>query len=190
MSDGPHKSLSMRRGWKRFAARADKVVFEPEQVADAVCSALEGDWKQEVAPHLAAIRDVVGDSEDALPFKDLITGELEGLKRLNPGNSLWSAVIDGVIQAVVSGKTGFDALVAGATAALHDRAAGGAFQVEEHWRRKTSQARTERVRARLMDGIARAPIGECARRLLGLQPSGATDHAPKHDGLDDGVRLP
>ena len=81
MSDGPHKSLPMRRGWKKFSARADKAVFERDQVADAVGPALEGDWKQDVAPHLAAIRDVVGDSEQASLFVDQSASELEALKR-------------------------------------------------------------------------------------------------------------
>lgn len=187
---GPIRAWPCGRGWKKFAARADKAVFEPDQVRDAVCLALEADWRQEVAAHIAAIRSILGDSEPALPFKDLTTRELEGLKRLNPGKSLWHAVIDGVIQAVLGGQTGADALLTGGTEALLDRAARGARQVEEHWRRKTSEARTERMRARLMDGIARAPIGDCVRGLLGLQSSSPTDHAARHDGVDDGVRLP
>lgn len=189
MSDGPHKSLRMRRGWKKFSARADQVVFESDQVRDAVCPALEGDWKIEVAPHLAAIRDVLGDSAPALPFKDLIVSDLERLKRRNPGNSLWCAVIDGAIQAVLNDSAGRDALLAGATAALRDHAARCAYQVEEHWLRKTSERRTERMRARMMEGIASAPIAALARRLLGLQSSNATDRPATHDGLDDGVRF-
>ena len=35
MSDGPHKSLNMRSGWKKLAERADQPAFEPEHVADA-----------------------------------------------------------------------------------------------------------------------------------------------------------
>jgi hypothetical protein len=189
MSDGPHKSLRMRRGWKKFAARADKAIFEPDHVRDAVCPALEGDWNVEVAPHLAAIQNVLGDSAPALPFKDLIVSDLEGLKRRNPGNSLWCAVIDGTIHAVLNGSAGPDALLAGATAALLDRGARGVCQVEEHWLRKTTERRTERMRARMMEGIAGAQIGELARRLLGLQSWNVTDRPAKHDGLDDGVRL-
>jgi hypothetical protein len=179
----------MRRGWKKFSARADKAVFERDQVADAVGPALEGDWKQDVAPHLAAIRDVVGDSEQASLFVDQSASELEALKRLNPGNSLWRALIDNVIQAVLAGRAGPDALLDGAQAALLDRAARGVCQVEEHWLRKTSEARTERVRARMMDGIASAPIQVLARRLLGFESSNETDRPQKRDGLDDGVRL-
>jgi hypothetical protein len=35
MSDGPHKSLGMRPGWKRFAKRSDKAAYERDQVAEA-----------------------------------------------------------------------------------------------------------------------------------------------------------
>ncbi len=40
MSDGPHRSLNMRRGWKRFAKRADKEAYAPEEVCDAIPAAL------------------------------------------------------------------------------------------------------------------------------------------------------
>jgi len=36
MSDGPHRTLPMRRGWKRLAKRADKSAFNAEDVKDAV----------------------------------------------------------------------------------------------------------------------------------------------------------
>ena len=47
MSDGPHKSLPMRVGWKKFAKCADKAAFEPDQLADLAIPALEGDWRPE-----------------------------------------------------------------------------------------------------------------------------------------------
>ncbi len=189
MSDGPHKSLPMRRGWKKFAARADKAVFEPNQVAEAVAPALEGDWEEEVASHLNALRGVVGNGDEPSLFQHESVSELESLKRDNPGNSLWCALIDNVIQAVLAGHAGRDALLAGARATLFDRAARGICQVEEHYLRRTTEARTERLRARMHKGIASAPIETLARRLVGLESPNAASRPPKREGLDDGVRL-
>ena len=76
-------------------------------------------------------------------FNTRASSELESLKRANPGNSLWCALIDNVIQAVLAGHAGRDALLAGARAALFDRAARGICQVEEHYLRRTTEARTE-----------------------------------------------
>ena len=44
MSDGPHRSLKMPRGWKKLAERADKKAYAPEEVRHALPEALEQDW--------------------------------------------------------------------------------------------------------------------------------------------------
>ena len=91
MSDGPHKSLPMRAGWKKFAERADKAAYDPEQVADLAIPALEGDWREEVAPHIDSLRKALGDGRQGLLFGEQRTAELKALKRLNPGAPLWHA---------------------------------------------------------------------------------------------------
>jgi hypothetical protein len=188
MSDGPHKSLPMRAGWKKFAERADKAAFEPDQVAQAAIPALEGDWEEEVAPHLAALRNVLGDNRQRSLFGNANTAELEAMKRLNPGNSLWRAVVDDVARAVAAGRTGEQALLEGAANALLDRGARGARQVEEHYLRRTDETRARGVRARIETGISRAPIEAMARRVLGMT-AGEKQQSQKLQGLDDGVRL-
>ena len=47
MSDGPHRSLKMPRGWKKLAEHADKKAYAPEEVRDALPDALEQDWRAE-----------------------------------------------------------------------------------------------------------------------------------------------
>ena len=49
MSDGPHKSLNMKPGWKKVAERADLAAFEPEQVSEKLMSALQDDWATRMA---------------------------------------------------------------------------------------------------------------------------------------------
>jgi hypothetical protein len=189
MSDGPHKSLPMRGGWKKFAERADKAAFEPEQVASAAVPALEDDWQEDVAPNLGALRQIVGDACQLTLFGSANTAALEELKRLNPGNSLWRAVVDGVAQAVAGGQTGDEALLNGATAALLDRGARAIRQVEEHYLRRAGENRALNVRTRMEDGMSRAPVETLGRRMLGFDPGTAPQQPEKLQGLDDGVRL-
>jgi hypothetical protein len=49
MSDGPHRSLPMRRGWKRVAERGDKRAYASEEVSEAIIVALEQDCRQEMS---------------------------------------------------------------------------------------------------------------------------------------------
>ena len=48
MSDGPHRSLPLRPGWKRTAERADTPAYEATEVTRAASRALEDDWRAEV----------------------------------------------------------------------------------------------------------------------------------------------
>ena len=48
MSDGPHRSLPMRQGWKRVAERGANDNFTTEQIAAAIVPALEQDWHADV----------------------------------------------------------------------------------------------------------------------------------------------
>lgn len=188
MSDGPHKSLPMRPGWKKFAERADRAAFEPDQVAELAVPALEEDWREDVAPHIGALRNVLGDAGQRSLFGDADTGALEALKRLNPGNSLWRAVVDRVAQAVAEGQDGADALLHGVRNALLDRGARGVRQVEEHYLRRTEESRAQRVGRRMEDGLSRAAVEAMARRVLGLD-AGSAPQPKKLQGLDDGVRF-
>ncbi|MDP1701733.1 MAG: hypothetical protein Q8L53_12350 [Aestuariivirga sp.] len=189
MSDGPHKSLPMRKGWKKFAEHADKAAFELEQVADAAIPALEGDWWEDVAPSIDALRKIVGDTRQFSLFGNISMEAIEALKQNNPGNSLLCAVVDGVVRAVASGQTNEEALLSGAIAALIDRGARAIRQVEEHYLRKAGANRAYDMRTRMEDGISRAPVEALGRRMLGFDPRIAPLKPQKLQGLDDGVRL-
>ena len=60
MSDGPHRSLKMPRGWKKLAEHADKKAYAPEEVRDALPDALEQDWRSEVPDGVCSrVRDIL-----------------------------------------------------------------------------------------------------------------------------------
>ena len=48
MSDGPHRSLPMRRPWKTVAECADNAAFEVDEIREAIVPALEQDCRREM----------------------------------------------------------------------------------------------------------------------------------------------
>ena len=136
MSDGPHRSLNMPRGWKRLAERADNKAYAPEEVRDALPEALEHDWRAEVPDNVCRrVRDILSDSQSSL-FGDQRAKRLEALRRETAGYALGNTFLDYAIRAAARGRCGDEALREAAGKALTDRAARGARQVEEHYYRE------------------------------------------------------
>lgn len=191
MSDGPHKSLGMRKGWNKFAERADKPVYEQDQVAEALHAALAGDWRAERCDKFVdEIRKAIGD--DGQKQKQLFEkdkkSKLDALKKLTgAGYRLRRMLLDNAQLALESGSTA-DTILEATKNTILDGAGRGIRDVEEHWRRKTTERRTARVRDRLENCVTPQAIDSIARKLLKMDS--AVSPAPvKRDGLDEGVRL-
>lgn len=184
MSDGPHRSLPMRRGWKRVAECGDNYAFAPEEVSQALIPALEEDCRDEMTSEFINAFHGLYNSL----FRDQLESELESLREA-AGSGIGRVVLDHAIQRAARGETGFDAPVKAIVDALTDRAARGARQVEEHYCRKSTE-RAHGVRARIEEGIghANSAIEGLARRVLKIDP-GSSPRSQKQQGLDDGVRL-
>lgn len=191
MSDGPHRSLPMRQGWRNLAERADRCAFEPEQVADAVPEALGDDWREEGCDVVRDIRAVLGDGRQPSLFAGEKQDALDALKKLSgAGYQLRRLVLDSVVQAVDDGFTGTDALVEGAANALAIRCGAGVRQVEEHYLRKSTDNRAANVRQRIEKSGAMSDFKGIARRFLKIDGSSSATPAKKQlNGLDDGVRF-
>jgi hypothetical protein len=178
----------MRRGWQRVAECGDNRAFAPEEVTAAIIPALEEDCRAELpSEFLENLCRVYRDQEVSL-FKDELAARLEALRAI-AGYGIGRVILDHAIQLSERGETGLDGgAVKAVIAALTDRAARGARQVEEHYCRRSTEPRALRVRARIEDAIdnARSGIEGFARRTLKLDfgPSAAVR---KNRGLDDGV---
>ena len=189
VSDGPHRSLPMTRGWKRLAERADSRAYEPEEIGDALPAALAQDWNAEVpAGLLAEIRKVVGDRQKSLLGDDRLD-RLEALRTLAAGRALSGVLLDCAMQAVVDGHCGDDAIKKATANALGDRAARRSRQVEEHYLRKSSGRRAVHVRHRIEDGVNRADVAAIAGQLLGFSSAKGNTRPKLKSGLDQGVSL-
>lgn len=91
MSDGPHRSLAMRRRWKLVAERADKRSYTVGDITDAVVPALEQDCRAEMSPaFIAGLRRV---AEEPSLFPD--AARFESLRPL-AGSGIARSVLDNV----------------------------------------------------------------------------------------------
>ncbi len=182
MSDGPHRSLPMRPGWKRVAERAHNRNYEPSQVQEALLLALVNDCRIELSDSF--VSSFYGAYGTLL--KEDLPNQLEGLRGA-AGAGLGRTVLDYAIQLVVSGETGADAAEHALRNALTDRAARCARQVEEHYRRTLKNRSTLDIRGRIEKAIT--GIEGLARQVLKLEPKTLKRTPSKHQGLDDGVPL-
>lgn len=187
MSDGPHRSLPMRRGWKRVAKSADNQAFGTDEIRDAILPALEEDCRGEISPEFfGSLRRVCEDQETSL-FKTDVAPSLEALRNA-AGAGLARVVLHYALQQAARGNSAKDIPENALKDALMDRAARGARQVEEHYCRESTTPRANRVRERIEQAIGSADIGGVARRFLDPESKSETQ-APRRKGLDDGVKL-
>ncbi len=93
MSDGPHRSLPMRRRWQLVAERADKRSYTVAEISDALVPALEQDCRDELSPEfIAGLRRV---AEEPSLFSDDRRRGSESLRPL-AGSGMGGAVLDNV----------------------------------------------------------------------------------------------
>ncbi len=189
MSDGPHRSLNMRRGWKQLAERADKKAFAPQEICDAIPMALEQDWRAEVPRRLLRqVRATLEDDQSSF-FEDQRPKTLEVLRGNTAGSSLATMFLDCAIQEAAGGKAGDQVTRDAVRGALMDRTARGIRQVEEHYYRESTQNRAMNVRERLESGVAQTNIPAIVDRVTGTDKSASPRMPVKQTGLDDGVQL-
>lgn len=189
MSDGPHRSLNMRPGWKKAAEFADYDAFAPKDVSDAVASAFTDDWRADVSDSVATcISEVLGGQQDSL-FRDQKIMQLEALRTMTAGHGLAQVLLDCAIQKAESGAAGPDAIVEAAADALDVWGARHGRQIEEHYCRESTVRRADHVRARIEEGLGGVSRDALARQLLRMESTTPPRKPTKQTGLDDGVQL-
>src|SRR5688572_11844958 len=92
MSDGPHKTLPLRKHWKDAAERAAKSAFSPAEVCEAVPIALIKDFVAE-AP-LEAVAEILGSGQQAPLFTEDCARQLDEIRRACRGSVIANALID------------------------------------------------------------------------------------------------
>jgi hypothetical protein len=188
MSDGPHRSLPMRRPWKTVAECSDNPAFEVEEIRELVISALEHDCRREM--RRAFIDDFrrVCSEQDGQLFKNDVRPSLEALRR-TAGTGMERLVLDHALQVASNGSPRENVAEKAMTQALRDRGTRGTRHVEEHYLLKSTERRAHNVRDRMESALNHADMNSVAHRVLQGKDSKATPKPSKRLGLDDGVKL-
>lgn len=188
MSDGPHRSLPMRPGWRRVAEFSDNMAFSPADIAKAVVPALVQDLKQEVQPVVLDEAYRLFRLHESSLFKDSLPEQLQRLRR-NAGSGLEKSLLDHAMVMAERGISGRDGFAEAVKNTLVERAARGARQVEEHYCRKSSVVQGQQVRDRIERAIHDANLGDISHRILNSDSLPVGNRFAKQSGLEDGVQL-
>jgi hypothetical protein len=189
MSDGPHRSLPMRKAWKELAKRGDQLTYDSEQVAEAASRALASDFKNEVsAPLISALKDVFTGRDNSLGLTEIALHQLEDAKALAAGSVFGVNAIAWSIQLVNEGRLDKDALYEAVGLAAKERGFANTRAVEEHYLRESNQRRADGVSNRLQSAISGLSEGKLGSMLLDPQPA-ATRGPRKRNDVNDGVPL-
>ncbi len=187
MSDGPHRSLKMRQGWKKVAEFAGNRNFALEEVSSATAASCIDDWRADVANTLVdAVCKILGNRQDSL-FADQKVMQLEVLRQTVAGHGFAQVLIDCAVQHAI--KLGPDAAVEATAQTLSIWGVRHARQIEEHYCRESTERRAQHVRSRIEQGIGGVSYERLARQLLKLDGQRAPRTRSKKTGFDDGVQL-
>lgn len=188
MSDGPHRTLSMRKGWKHLLKHAYRDASSDDDVLEALSQALLDDCREEIPHELrSALENAIGQQKQAHLFEDDLATSLDDLRGLASGYPLAQSFLDCAIDAANQSPRADLKLVDVLARALAERAVRGARQAEEHCKKKANATRAAGMRSRLDQAISQTSFSGIAAGVLGNEAA----HALKrHDGLDDGVPLP
>jgi hypothetical protein len=191
MSDGPHKSLPLRQGWKRVCEIAGNTAHGLDELVERLLPALAADVRHEIGEAFVAKMRKILESDAAQPaLFDDVRDQLAGLRR-EQCSPFQSDLIDSVDDAVRDGQKGLDALSAGAKAAIDTRASATINSVIEHYLRKAPHEAALGVGRRLTAGLqaAATQVSALANGLaIGRLAAAVPGPTPRSD-LDDGPSL-
>lgn len=189
MSDGPHRSLNMRRGWKKVAESADNDACSPSEIADWIPAALKEDWREEVRSSLLRhLREALVERQASL-FSNNVSDAIEGLRNEAAGVPLAGSLLDHAIKTAASDNLGHSGFVRAIKETLLDRTVNCVRQIEEHYFRETSPDRTRDVRTRVENAVDHGQIEQLARELAGAEGAPPIEAPTKKSDIDAGVEL-
>lgn len=192
MSDGPYKSLPMKKAWKDVSERAHKASYSEEERAQSMCVALHKDFKREVGKdYLDALGRILVDQHQGNLLAEQAGFEVDAIHNKFTQAPLRDAVSGHVQAALFEGHRGELALAEGIYRAALEHGHAHIRQVEEHYKRNadnyTERQKTINVRDNLTKTLASDSVHKFGHEIVGLVRGEAVEtKLTKAIGLDDG----
>jgi hypothetical protein len=188
MSDGPHRTLNMRRPWKALAERADGAAYSHAEVVAYVAPAVSSDWNNEVtSAYLNEIGQYLGCGQQTHLFeKD--PAEIDRLRQ--KASSPMEAVF--AEYAKDTSLRGDEALHDVVKKTMRECAVRRTLQAQEHYLRKSSHLRAAHMKGRMQAAVITASTGIFGAMAQSVVTGARMSIRPpaKRGGLDDGPALP
>ncbi|MDE2716963.1 MAG: hypothetical protein OXI33_08100 [Chloroflexota bacterium] len=186
MSDGPWKSLPLRRHWKQFAKRVEIRAFSAEEVIEALDAALLKEARE--LPFKAIMRILAPNGQGTLFSPDL-AGAIEALRQEHPGSKTAQTFLDYMSQQDASTSSGRDLVESAVADTLRECLHDNSRSTKEHYLRKTWLP-WSRVSRRFTEACRAVDVQGLASRIVDDSGSPAPARSPvKRDGLDEGPQL-
>lgn len=187
MSDGPHRSLKLRRHWKTLAERAAKEAYSVNEVGEALVHALRKEFLE--AP-LADICQILDGKGQVSLFSDNRIDTLEELRETCRGSAVGNTLIDCAIDAVNAGMTGKPARITVLKEALASYSFSVNRSIEEHYLREAGSRNADFVRDRLGAAQQQCNFDSIAGEMLAGRGGLSTVRSlPRNSGIDAGPPL-
>ncbi len=189
MSDGPHRSLPMRKPWKELAKRGDQDAYDARQVAEAAADALASDFRNEVKWSLIdALKSTFTGRDNSLMLPEIALHELESAKALAAGSVFGMNAVAWSLGLIKEGRFGLDAFHEAIGLAAKMRGFANVRSVEEHYLRKSNPQRSTNVSKRLQSAVSSLSEGRLGSMLVAPDVAKA-ERSRKKNHVDEGVAL-
>lgn len=189
MSDGPHRSLPLRKAWKEVAKRGDQRIYATEQIEEAATVALASDFRNEVSWSLIdSLKGVFNGRDNSLGLTEIALQQLNDIRGLAAGSVFGTNAISCSATLIHEGRFGLDAFHEAIGLAAKMRGFANARSVEEHYLRESNQRRADHVSSRLYGAICNLSESHLGS-LLTDSGSPAVRPLRKMKSLDEGVPL-
>jgi hypothetical protein len=186
MSDGPHRSLPLRRHWKSLLERIITPSFSSHEVVEALSNALISDLRE--APVAEVLRILQGDGQPSL-FHENCAEQLEAIRRTCPGSTPGNILLECAIEANANGLTGHQAALMTLENVFDALFQSARNSIEEHCKRKEPWSGMN-IRTRLKDARKDVSlVGLISEVMPGMAATNNKHRLAKRTGLDDGPRL-
>lgn len=190
MSDGPHRSLPLKKHWKDVAERASKPAYVASEIAEAFARAVALEAAD--AP-FDSVRRLLGAGGEGSLFagdREALAEQLESARAQCRGSAAGNALLDGAVQAVLEGEFGDAAFDRAAAHCVEKIVESHNRSIEEHYQRTAGDRSARFMRGRLREAAA---IFQPAAIARDIARSGTVPNRPprldRHTGLDQGPPL-
>lgn len=183
MSDGPYRSLPLKRHWKKFLERVVTPSYSPDEVTETLYHAILNDLRD--SPMAQVINILLGEGQQPL-FHENHADQFESLRRNYPGSAASNILLDCATEANADGFTGERAVSVTMENTFETLFHSNRISIEEHCKRKESWKKMN-IRTHLKAAWKNI---QYSKLLAAIMPNKSTvtkaTRLTKHTGLDKG----